>query len=60
MVVAQLVERLLLEPEICGSNPANYNFILCVEKTKIQNGPFFSHPISYRDNSDKGLPDQAY
>ena len=39
MVVAQLVERSLLTPEICGSNPVISKFYLpitnCIEKTKI-------------------------
>ena len=43
MVVAQLVEQLLLSPEVCGSNPVigklynTYTYTVnCIEKTKIK------------------------
>ena len=36
VAVAQLAERLLPIPEICGSNPVISKFLNCVEKTKIK------------------------
>ena len=52
MTVAQLEERLLLDPEVCGSNPViikylNRTFpVHCIEKTKINKiGPLFYHLV---------------
>ena len=63
VVVAQLVERSLPTPEVCGSNPATAIFYIkhlfpvnCIEKTKIKkketgNGPFFKNKLRQRGGS---------
>ena len=58
MVVAQLVERSLPIPEVCGSNPVigkklygNLFTVNCIKKTNIkkkeaENGPFFKRTLT--------------